>query len=206
MNSGIYTIENIITGKLYVGYACDFKTRWDSHKRMLRKNKHDNEYLQASWNKYGEENFAFDVLTECNVELLSSEEHYWCNLLKAHDSNFGYNLKSTHPEGRNITNDYVRKKLREKALGRRWSDKHKQLFREIKLGKKQSKETVRKAAEGKYKTVYQYDMNGNFVKEWRSAKHIEKELNIKASNISMCCNNVKHCLSAGSYKWSYSRY
>lgn len=206
MISGIYTIENIITGKLYVGYTSNFRDRWDTHRRLLRKNKHNNEYLQASWNKYGEESFIFDILTECSSELLCSEEHYWCNVLNARDSDFGYNLKPTHPEGKNITSNCVREKLREKALGRKWSDEYKQLFRKIKLGKKQSKETVRKAAEGKYKTVYQYDIDGNFVKEWQSAKHVEQELNIKASNISMCCNNVKNHLSAGSYKWSYSRH
>ena len=51
--SGIYCIENLITGKVYIGQADHIKRRWQNHKRTLKNNKHKNIHLQNSWNKHG---------------------------------------------------------------------------------------------------------------------------------------------------------
>lgn len=61
--SGIYTITNKVTGKLYIGESLDIYRRWhDEHIPQLRKNSHYNRELQNDFNKYGEENFSFEVL------------------------------------------------------------------------------------------------------------------------------------------------
>ena len=61
--SGIYTITNKITGKLYIGESLDIYRRWhDEHIPQLRKNCHYNKELQSDFNKYGEENFSFEIL------------------------------------------------------------------------------------------------------------------------------------------------
>lgn len=61
--SGIYTITNKVTGKLYIGESLDIYRRWhDEHIHQLRKNRHYNKELQNDFNKYGEENFSFDIL------------------------------------------------------------------------------------------------------------------------------------------------
>lgn len=61
--SGIYTITNKVTGKLYIGESLDIYRRWhDEHIPQLRKNRHYNKELQNDFNKYGEENFVFEVL------------------------------------------------------------------------------------------------------------------------------------------------
>lgn len=61
--SGIYTITNKVTGKLYIGESLDIYRRWhDEHIPQLRKNCHYNKELQNDFNKYGEENFSFEVL------------------------------------------------------------------------------------------------------------------------------------------------
>jgi len=59
--SGIYKIINKVNGKYYIGSSNDIKGRWSEHKNDLKANRHDNDYLQKSWNKYGEENFEFEV-------------------------------------------------------------------------------------------------------------------------------------------------
>ena len=60
--SGIYTITNKVTGKLYIGESLDIYRRWhDEHIHQLRKNRHYNKELQNDFNKYGEENFSFDI-------------------------------------------------------------------------------------------------------------------------------------------------
>jgi len=203
MKTGIYTITNIITNHIYVGAASDILKRLNQHLLGLRRNNHDNDYLQNSFNKYKEESFIFETLEECNKKYLYSQEHYWCNMLNTHNKSFGFNLKPTHPDNLSLCSEETRTKIRLKATGRKWSDEYKQLFREKQLGKKQSEEQITKSKESKYKKVYQYSLEGKLIKEWPSAQHIKKELNIPANNISNCCNNKKSCNTVKGFKWTY---
>lgn len=64
--TGIYRITCLIGNKIYYGStARSFKTRWNKHKSDLKNKKHDNFYLQNAWNKYGQENFKFDIILVC---------------------------------------------------------------------------------------------------------------------------------------------
>ena len=50
--------------------------------------------------------------------------------------------------------------------------------------------------------VNQYDLDGNFIKQWNYIKEAENFLNIKSiGRISECCNNKRK--SAFGYKWKY---
>lgn len=62
IKSGVYKIVNIVNGKFYVGSSININKRWGEHKRSLRKNCHNNDFLQKSWNKHGEINFKFEIL------------------------------------------------------------------------------------------------------------------------------------------------
>lgn len=65
--SGVYSIRNVITGKVYVGSTVKtIETRWYEHRRDLRHGDHKNRYLQRAWNKYGEAAFEFSVLKRCH--------------------------------------------------------------------------------------------------------------------------------------------
>lgn len=99
MESGIYIITNLIDNKIYIGRSKEYKKRLKYHYRLLKLGNHPNEHLQNAVIKYGIRNFTFDLLEEVeDIEYnLSSMEHYWCNLLQAHNDNYGYNIKPTHP-------------------------------------------------------------------------------------------------------------
>ena len=58
---GIYKITNIINNKVYVGSAVNVTYRFKTHKRLLKQNKHFNTHLQSSYNKYGKDNFKFEM-------------------------------------------------------------------------------------------------------------------------------------------------
>ncbi len=77
MTSGIYKIINLKTNKFYVGSAVDFVRRKREHWRRLRGGFSHNKYLQASWNKHGEEAFVFVVVEEHPVEGLLEVENKW---------------------------------------------------------------------------------------------------------------------------------
>lgn len=49
------------------------------------------------------------------------------------------------------------------------------------------------------KYCYQYDLEGNFIKEWKTRSQAEKELNIASGNISQAC--IGTLSSAGGYQW-----
>lgn len=101
-NSGIYTITNLVNNKLYVGFCSNFRKREKEHRNDLLGLKHPNCHLQNSCNKYGIDNFSFDILVECAKDLLFSEEHYWATLLDVHNRSYGYNISPTNPNGNPI--------------------------------------------------------------------------------------------------------
>lgn len=60
--SGIYQIRNLNNGRIYVGSAKHFKSRYYQHIATLRKGTHHNKFLQNDFNKCSEEAFVFEVL------------------------------------------------------------------------------------------------------------------------------------------------
>jgi group I intron endonuclease len=105
---GIYCIKNKINNKVYVGKSKNIYKRIISHISDLNKdNKRANRYLKSSWDKYGRDNFEYDVLEfmEENEELVAGRELFWIEKLKSSDRMFGYNLRTdsstkmlTHPD------------------------------------------------------------------------------------------------------------
>lgn len=53
------------------------------------------------------------------------------------------------------------------------------------------------------KPIVQYDKNMNKINIFKSMNEAENILNIKASSISMCCNNIKGKLSCGGFIFKY---
>ena len=61
---------------------------------MLNCGKHHNEHLQNAWNRYGEENFTFSVLQECQEDQRYKVEADYIKALNACDGDHGYNIRS----------------------------------------------------------------------------------------------------------------
>ena len=92
---GIYCIRNIINNKSYIGSAIKFKSRKNQHFSELRRNIHTNGRLQNAFNKYGEENFVFEILciVENKYNLIHIEDLY-IKLFDTSNRNIGYNICS----------------------------------------------------------------------------------------------------------------
>ena len=54
---------------------------------------------------------------------------------------------------------------------------------------------------GHSKPIEQYDLEGNFIKEWDSAAQVERDLGFNHQNISKCCLGQQK--TAYNYKWRY---
>lgn len=80
--SGIYKIKNLINNKFYIGSAVSLLSRYHTHKNNLVYNKHTNKHLQSAINKYGIENFKFEVVEECSKDVILEREQYYIDTLK----------------------------------------------------------------------------------------------------------------------------
>jgi len=175
---GVYQISNNIDGKIYIGHSQNIIKRWGSHRigkgSLL---------LGNAIKKYGLENFKFEILEEIdsndktNEELktiLYQREQYYLDLKKSYEKGIGYNID---------------KIAKYNNSGKR-SDEFKNNIRRINL-------------EGNFagKKVYQYDLQGKFVMEWKSAAEIERCLGFKAENISACCLNKQS--QSNNFIWSF---
>lgn len=155
-NCGIYKITNIINGKCYVGSSKNITKRWYEHKRRLRNGTHHSEYLQRSFNKYGEENFIFAVLELCEPdELLVFEQRYFDEvkpeyiILKTAGRVDGYQhtekTKQVIREKRALQisspcSNETKQKISDANKGRIFTDDHKKKLSQVRIGKKFSDE------------------------------------------------------------------
>lgn len=129
MKSGIYQIRNVENGKRYIGSAKSIANRFYMHRCELKGGYHGNPHLQAAYNKYGKESFAYEIVERCDVlKLLIREQHH----LDSHDPEQLYNilLVAGSPKGRKMSPEFcaARRAFRhtdeaKKAIGAGWAGK-----------------------------------------------------------------------------------
>lgn len=73
MSIGIYKIENLINGKIYIGQSTHIETRWQEHCRASAQS-----LIAKAIRKYGKENFSFQIVEETSniTELDALEVKY----------------------------------------------------------------------------------------------------------------------------------
>lgn len=147
--TGIYAIQNKITGMAYVGQtANNFGDRRDSNFAKLRHNKHDNVGLQEDWNKYGEQNYEFkilEILEDCSN--IDKKEKFW--IAKYRENNKAFNLQSGGKgfPGMHISEEVKRiigEKNRQHNLGKKASEETKLKMSLSRKGRKPSPESIEK--------------------------------------------------------------
>lgn len=164
--SGIYFIKNIINDQVYIGSSSNIYQRYLCHRGRLLNNKHHNKHLQHSINKYGIDNFEFQIIAECPKEKIYLEklENFFLNTIKNkyNTANVAANgtgkiLTDLHKSnirkgniGRIVTKE-TREKIRIKRLGKSPVNKGVPMTEEQKIkisnsnkGKKLNKDTINK--------------------------------------------------------------
>lgn len=143
---------------------------------------HSNIYMQNAINKYGWNNVKHEIIkTNLTLDEACKLERQFIDNFKSDIREFGYNIESGGTQGKEISNE-TRLKMSEAVKKQRY----------------------------KYsKKVYQYDLQGNFIKTWFCIIDAIHSLNLKdkARNaITECCKGRSTTglrLTAYNYIWLY---
>jgi group I intron endonuclease len=94
----IYKIINTENGKFYVGSTTNTRERFRVHRNRLRSNRHHCKHLQAAWNQYGEQVFAFHVVeTVPEGQSLQAAEDIWLQEHVGKEYCYNHGLRSGAP-------------------------------------------------------------------------------------------------------------
>lgn len=115
----IYTITNTINGKQYVGQTTrNPKIRWQEHHYGMEQNDRKNAPLYAAFQKYGIENFSFEVVETVPVSELDEKEQDWIARLNTYSN--GYNATCGGQHNKSYYSEEERK-----AICQSWLDNDK---------------------------------------------------------------------------------
>lgn len=155
---GIYQIRNLVNDKIYIGSAIHLTRRWAYHVFTMRRNKSCCRILQKAWNKYGEDNFLFEVIEEVKDKTkLLEREQFYLDTLKPFDER-GYNICI-------VAGSNLGLKRSAESCAR------------ISAGKKGIRTRPRIP-------VIQFDLNNNYIKEWQFPIDASRELKLGKNETS----------------------
>lgn len=139
---GIYLIECVVNGKVYVGSSVNIAARWRCHKSYLNRNIHDNIHLQRAWNQHLEGKFLFKIIELVADKMkLIAREQFWIDSYNSANDKCGYNIL---PNAGNTIgykpSKETRAKMSESHRGRKMSEEQKALISKANKGLKRSPE------------------------------------------------------------------
>lgn len=212
---GIYKIENLINGKIYIGKSVNIEKRFRSHiTDSFNKNKPEyNHLIHRAIRKYGTDNFSFEIIEQCKENELNKREIYWisfydCCILDS--KNKGYNMTrggdgSSYIDTKKIYELWDHGFTITEIADMLHHDRHCVALRlkeyenyTSEEGKTRKYDAVRKAQQ---RAVCQYDLHGNFINEYESIEEASRKTGVGYRSI---CSNVQgKTRSAGGFQWTY---
>ena len=207
----------------YIGQTVrTIEKRLKEHKYKIEKrNNKRNSWLNHLRNEGLIENLEILLLGEYGVDVINDMETKWI----LYYLNEGCDLTNTILKGGfggyKEWKEDVNKSRSEKLKGRKGKKMSKEARKKISLsligkpgrntGNKHSEETKRKISETKkgsippnIKKIKQYDMSGNFIKEWNSSHEAAKELGLSQGNIATVASGSGRRKSTGGFIWKWS--
>jgi group I intron endonuclease len=113
---GIYKITNP-KGRIYIGQSIDIQKRFRTYISLNSKTKRQIK-LYRSLLKYGQHEHSFEIIEECNIELLNERERYWQDFHKVLENGLNCVLTKTNVL-RMVVSDEKREKARQQMLGKK---------------------------------------------------------------------------------------
>jgi len=164
------------TNKIYIGQAVNIKRRLSAYKRNDCKGQ---KRLFSSIQKHGFNNHKFEIVEECDNELLNERERFYQDLYNVLSKN-GLNCKLTATnEKRLVHSKESLKKISEASKNRTWSEERKKEFSQKRKGVKLSEESKKKisiANSGKNNGMYGFVYSEEYRQKKREFKHSKETI------------------------------
>lgn len=185
------------TNKIYIGQSINYERRLITYKRLLCKSQ---KVLYNSFLKHGIDNHKFEIIKKLPDKLkqsvIDSYEIYYISLYKK----LNYKLLNL-TEGGKGCKGYIftikdKLKLSNSRKGYKASNDTKEKMSNY--SKNRTKLHLEKLGKSRSKPLFQYDLEGNFIKEWKSL--LEATTNLKG-DIKACAKGKQY--TAGGYIWEY---
>lgn len=159
--AGVYMIQSTVKpDRIYIGSSNNIRKRWNEHRYGLRANRNVSPKLQRHFNKYGESDLVFSVITACPPDQLAAQEQYfidcynpWFNIMPNARSAAGFKLseeakrKIGEANSRRPISDETKEKMRVANTGRRVTEEARSKMSEARKGCTFSDEHKRKISE-----------------------------------------------------------
>lgn len=187
---GIYKITNP-KGKSYIGQSIDIESRHIQYKNGHCKQQPK---LYNSIQKYGWDNHEVEIIVECGVTELDNLEIYYIE--KFNTLTNGLNL-SGGGEGGGLKTELTKQKISKSHKGMKKSWVKSRLTQE-------AREKAWETKRNQLNPIYQYDLDGNFIKKWNKPSHASKTLNLNRGWLSVVTDDFTQTL--GGYMWSSKHY
>jgi len=225
MEGRIYKITNQVNGKFYVGRTIkSLQHRFRNHcYEALERN--STIYFNKAIRKYGKENFIIEQIEICDPNSIGQREMFWISELSPHYNQTlggdGGMLGFKHSEE---TKNLLSEKRMGKFVGNKnpfynqtHSEEQKEKWSKMRKGqpspcgftgkshkeesKSKTSQTLKNNPNVKRVKVFQYDIEGNFLREFQSISDAAQFVGTNPSNIKYTCEGkFNHCKG---YKWRY---
>jgi group I intron endonuclease len=205
---GIYKIENLINGKVYIGQSVDVNYRLTNHKSESF-NPNSNSYetaIHRAIRKYGIENFSFEVIERCSPDELKDREVYWIKKYESYEK--GYNMTHGGEGVPSINRQYIYE-LWDKGMSigeiYEYTGHGKHSIINIltnyeNYNKDESYKRGKKVfSQCMSRKIEQYDLNGKFIAIYNSVAEAAEVVNTKPHNINEAIRGK--LLSAAGFQW-----
>lgn len=204
----IYTLEHPITGQIrYVGKTKNLKERYKNHcNKLHNKHSHKRNWITSLKNQ------KLKPIMKVIDNVDDTEWKYWEKFWIEQCRQWGFNLVNHTSGGDGLTSGN-QTSFKKGCIPWNYGTAKPKILKGnrgkvencIKNHFKQGHEPWNKGAKG-YKTsrrkpVLQFDLQGNFIKEWESCLEAATEYNCSRNNIENACN--KRSKTARGYKWEY---
>lgn len=199
---GIYKITNP-KGKIYIGQTIDFERRLYQYQKLNCK---EQPKLYNSFKKYGVENHTFELIQQCTINNLTILERFYQEMFKSTENNNLNCFLVTTADKTGKHSKETKIKMSKSAKGKKKTAEHIAKLPQNQKGYKskprsESFKQNQSLNNGRNRKVYQYQIDGTFVKEWFNIAEAERQLGHK--NISYAAlGKLKTC---GGFKWRYDK-